>query len=381
MKSKRLLFAMEDIKDEFIEAAAPKEKKKSTVLWVKICAAAACVALIIAVGAGMLHEKPQALPILELDNIFDGGMSMEAHFAYSADELVNSNPWSKDNTPKELPVYQNAVYNAYDEKVSAADVKAMKKALLDAADKLGVASVSSDIKEQYYEPDRLYSLYIEKDNIKIEVNIYFRLNVEISGENVLPEGYTLDYYASYDEISKTAEYLKDKYAAFLDMEDPVANIALGAYDVYGRRSFSLGFYDGAGDISEQIKSYNFDEVSFWFDYTFGTLNISRSCSEDETVGIYPIITADEALELLEQGEYYTSVYVDFSGVQAVKKVELVYHISSLAKTFVPYYRFYIEFEHDGDIADKFPGMKSYGTYYVPAVEGKYISDHRAELFQ
>ncbi len=381
MKSKKLLFAMEDIKDEFIEAAAPKEKKKLLMPWVKICAVAACVALIVAVGAGMLYEKPQALPMLRLDNIFDGGMSMEAHWAYSADELINSNPWSKENTPKELPVYQNTVYNAYDEKVSDTDLDAMKKALLDAADKLGIASDGSDIMKQYYEPDKLYSLYIEKDNVKIEVNVWFRLNVEISGENVLPEGYTLDNYASYDEISETAEYLKNKYSAFLDMEEPVANIALGAYDIYGRRSFSLGFYDGAGDTSEQIKSYNFDEVRFGFDDTFEIFHISRSCREDETVGVYPIITEDEALELLEQGEYYTSVYVDFPGAQAVEKVELVYHTSTLAKTFVPYYRFYIEFEHDGDISDKFPGMKSYGTYYVPAVESKYIQPQETELFQ
>ena len=381
MKSKRLLFAMEDINHEFIEAAVPKEKKKSTVPWVKICAVAACIALIVAVGAGMFYEKPQALPMIELDNIFDGGMSMEAHFAYSADELINSNPWTKENTPDELPVYKNTVYNAYDEKVSAADINAMRKALLDAADKLGIAANSSDIKKQYYEPDRLYSLYIEKDNIKIEVNIWFRLNVEISGENILPKGYKLDNYASYDEIRKTAEYLKTEYSAFLDMEKPVANIALGAYDVYGRRSFSLEIYDGAGSIDGQIRSYNFEGVSFWLDDTFGTLRISQSCCENETVGVYPIITADEAFELLEQGEYYTSVYVDFPGVQAVKKVELVYHTSTLAKTFVPYYRFYIEIEPDGTITEDFPEIKSYGTYYVPAVERKYIQEQETELFQ
>ena len=41
---------------------------------------------------------------------------------------------------------------------------------------------------------------------------------------------------------------------------------------------------------------------------------------------------------------------------------------------MPYYRFYVEIENSGDIGETFPGMKTYGTYYVPAVESKYISD-------
>lgn len=92
------------------------------------------------------------------------------------------------------------------------------------------------------------------------------------------------------------------------------------------------------------------------------------------MGIYPIITADEALGLLLNGNYVTSVYTEFGGKEKVKKVELVYHISNLSELFVPYYKFYVEIENDGDIAENFPGMKTYGTYYVPAVESKYISN-------
>ncbi len=374
MKSKRLLFAMEDIKDEFIEAAMPKEKKKSTVPWIKICAVAACVALVVSVGAGMLYQHNEKLPMLELDNIFDGGMSMEAYFAYSSDELIINNPWSVENSPSKLPVYKNTAYVPSGAEMPQTDLASMKDILLDAAEKLGVTADEADINTAQT------SIYIEKDNIKIVLNVWLRLNVYISGENVLPEGYTLDYYADFDEISKTAEYLKEKYSAYLDMKNPIADIGIGDYNVYGKRNFSLSFYDADSDVEKSIENYSFNRVSFSM-YEDGILHISRSVDGRELIGNYPIISLDEAIKLLEKGDYYTSVFVDFPGVQAVKKVELVYHISTLAKTFVPYYRFYIEFEHDGNISDKFPGMKSFGTYYVPAVESKYIQEQATELFQ
>ena len=371
MKNQRLLYAFEDINDEFITQALPEKKRKVKNIWLKACAVAACVVVIVAAGVGFLSRNEQPLtelPILTPGNIFDGGMSMEAHWAYSADELINSNPWSEDNSPESLPVYKNSVYA---EDMPDYNAKQMKKILLEYAEKLGVKATKNDIKETVY--DSFYGYYIESGNIRIELNIWMRLNVEISGDDVLPSGYTLDFYSSYDEISKTAEYLKAEYADFLGMEHPVADISLGCYDVYGRRSFSLSFYDGAGNAENQIKSYNFDDVRFWFDDSFGTLHISRSCSADETLGVYPIITADEALELLLSGNYVTSVCTGFDGKENVKKVELVYHTSTLSELFMPYYRFYVEIEDEGNIADEFPGMKTFGTYYVPAVEGRYIS--------
>lgn len=370
MKSQRLLYAFGDIDDKFIEQASPKQKKKINKLWLKVCAVAACVAVCVAAGFGLFFDKekqpPAELPMLTLGNIFEGGMSMEAYFAYSADELIFSNPYSKDNIPESLPVYRNSVYT--EDGNPDYNAKQMKKILLEYAVKLGITATEKDIEETDYN-----SCYIEQKNIRIELNSYMMLNVEISGENVLPSGYTLDSYASLDELKKTAEYLKKEYAAFLGMSKPVADISLGDYDVYGRRNFSLSFYDSAGDINEQIKSYNFSKVRFWADEN-GSLHISRSCSEDETVGVYPIITEDEALKLLQSGNYVTSVCKEFGGKEKVKKVELVYHVSNLSEMFVPYYRFYVEIENSGDIGETFPGMKTYGTYYVPAVESKYISD-------
>jgi len=373
MKSERLLYALEDINDEYIEQAAPKHKKKANKIWLKVCAVAACVAVTVVAGFGLFFDKekqPSAqLPMLNLGNIFEGGMSMEAYFAYSADELIFNNPWSENNSPESLPVYKNSVYT--EDGNPDYNAEQMKKILLEYAAKLGINMTENDIKETVY--DSFYNYFIEQGNIRIEINVYMMLNVEISGEDVLPSGYTLDSYASLDELKKTAEYLKKEYADFLGMSKPVADISLGDYDVYGRRNFSLSFYDGAGDIGEQIVSYNFNSVHFGADEN-GTLHISRSCSKDEIIGVYPIITADEALGLLQSGNYVTSVGKEFGGKEKIKKVELIYHNSNLSEISVPYYRFYVEIENSGDIGETFPGMKTYGTYYVPAVKSEYISD-------
>ena len=363
MKNKRLLSALDDINDEFIEAAAPKEKKKTAKIYIKIGALAACVALVVTAVA--FYMQGTKLPLVSLPDISEGGMGMEAYFAYSADELINNNPWSEENSPKKLPVYKNTAYAPTGDDIPQTDLSQFEDILLDYAKRLEIKADKSQIKKEETQ------IYIETDNIKITLNSWLRLNAYISGKNVLPSGYTLDCYAGFEELSKTAEYLKEKYASYLNMKNPTADISMGDYDVYGKRSFSLSFYDADSDIGKSIENYNFNRVSFSM-YEDGVLHISQSVASREAVGNYPINSLNKATELLEQGEYVTSVNVDFPGVQAVKKAELVYYVSSAAEYFVPYYRFYVEIEHDGDIGDALPGMKSYGTYYVPAIKDKYI---------
>lgn len=358
MKNKRLLYALDDIKDEFIEAAAPEEKKKTAKIYIKIGALAACVALVVAIAA--VYMQSTKLPLVPLPDIFEGGMSMEAYFAYSVDELINNNPWSEGI--KKLPVYKNTAYAPTGDDIPQTDLSQFEDVLLDYAKRLEINADKSQIKKEETQ------IYIETDNIKVSVNSWLRLNTYISGENI-----SLDDYADYDEISKTANYLKEKYSAYLNMKNPTADISMGDYDIYGKRKFSLAFYDADSDIKKSIENYNFNKVSFYM-LEDGVLNISQSVSGKESLGNYPIISLEEATGLLEQGKYATSVCVDFLGVQAVKKAKLVYFVSSTAEYFIPYYKFYVEIEHDGTIAQDLPGIKSYGAYYVPAIDSKYITE-------
>ena len=90
----------------------------------------------------------------------------------------------------------------------------------------------------------------------------------------------------------------------------------------------------------------------------------------EKLGDYPIISSDEALELLGEGKYITSVaQYDFPGTEYAGMVELVYRVTDLEEYYIPYYRFYVEIPEGAE-----DGKKLYGAYYVPAVRQEYISD-------
>ncbi len=83
----------------------------------------------------------------------------------------------------------------------------------------------------------------------------------------------------------------------------------------------------------------------------------------QKMGNYPIITSKDAKNLLLNGNYITSVPYQLPGEKFVAKTELIYRTGTNEKYFMPYYRFYVELpEEERD------GLKTYGAYYVPAVE-------------
>lgn len=58
------------------------------------------------------------------------------------------------------------------------------------------------------------------------------------------------------------------------------------------------------------------------------------------------------------------------GLDYVAKVELVYRTGELEEYYMPYYRFYVELPNE----ERDDGLKTYGAYYVPAVDNVYISN-------
>lgn len=61
------------------------------------------------------------------------------------------------------------------------------------------------------------------------------------------------------------------------------------------------------------------------------------------------------------------------GEEHIAKVELVYRTGSHEGIWLPYYRFLVYLPEEENVATQY-GMKSYGAYYVPAVDGKYIAN-------
>ena len=89
----------------------------------------------------------------------------------------------------------------------------------------------------------------------------------------------------------------------------------------------------------------------------------------QKMGDYPIINTEKAKELLLKGNYITTVPYELPGEKFIAKTELVYRTGAREAYFMPYYCFYVEIpEEERD------GLKTYGAYYVPAVEEEYLTN-------
>jgi hypothetical protein len=410
MKNEKLLEKIGEISEEYIAEANPAAKATRKRLWIKWGALAACLTLAVLtiikmIPANQVETEPEPgnLPMLSITEDSGGAMGFEGYKAYDISEIVNHNPWTETAGISSLPVYENSM--AYDEnnQVPDADFDKMKEFLLNVATRLGMDADSLEItdnapnektqaaiRKKFEEagedvPNGFFSpttVLAEGNGVKIEVDRQMTAKITFDPAITLPHKYNFTNYATYEQVAAVAEYLKEKYKDFIGMDNPQVNIHGGDYSIfsgesvktYGTRQaqrYSIEFYDGSGDITKQIINYNFNRVAFYCNDD-GKLFLARVFQPDlsDKVGDYPIITADEAKDLLKNGNYITTVPEELPDLEYVAKVELIYLTGGTEQYFMPYYRFYVELP-DMEMEN---GLKTYGAYYVPAVEGKYISN-------
>ena len=105
------------------------------------------------------------------------------------------------------------------------------------------------------------------------------------------------------------------------------------------------------------------------------IRISDRRRSVEEIGQYPLISEEEAAEMLAAGEYITTVpaeYLSEDGIteDRILSCELEYRVSNIDAFCIPYYHYYVQL-------DRFPenyaeGLKDYGGYWVPAVHPDYL---------
>lgn len=408
-KEERLLEAMGKINEALVaDAALELEERKRGFRGFRMfggAALAACLALGVFAGArlvlreGPVEETPgvlepddaEELPMLAVRGILDDAAGYEGLMAHDISELTCENPWREDLELPALPVYRNALtYDEHYQKPSGGDFEAMREQLFAAADRLGLKreeleigdnapdeeereiireKLGGEITENYFDPTAVTA---EAAGIRIEVDVQMRTCIYFEPEAVLPESCRFTYESTYEELAAVADYLREEYSGLLDMEKPQAEIGYGDYTYAGKQMFThLAFFDMAGGPVDQILNYNFNRVEFCRSED-GRLSFVRISQPDlsNLAGNYPIITAKEAEELLLKGNYITSVPCEVPGGEYIRRVDLVYRNGDYEEYYMPYYRFYIELPGE----KREHGLKSYGVYYVPAVEGRYLSD-------
>lgn len=398
--------------DLIAEADTAAQERSRHKPWIRWTAVAACLCLC-ALGVWVWQNKesnpPQqgggSLPMLSIDDTFiSGTMGFEGYVAYDVSDLTGATPWTETNTPATLPVFKNAV-------VSGIDTEAMIKRLREVAALLGVeqstiddaivigptaeerekvaekfAATGEDVPSDYFNTS---GVSLETDGFKIEVDASLETTIHFEPTVALPAEYNFTHYASYEEKYAVAQYLQIEYAALLaQMGDPRIALSGGDYSILtdgvivgddsdsgddsidSRQSYDINFYNAAGTIESQIVNYCFNRISFYCNDD-GKLFLIRIRQPDlsHKLGDYPIISAEQARQLLCDGYYLTTVPEDFTGEEYIRKVELLYRNDN-SKTNIPYYRFLVELPD----MERDNGLKTYGAYYVPAVDGKYIEN-------
>ncbi len=412
MRGDELLEKMELVDPAYVEAAdAPRAKRR--VRWTKWGAAACAavlVAAIMAVAVLPRNEEPpslssdaaqqqtqegSSLPILTISEGSNQGMGFEGYMAYDVSEIISANPWTEDSQISELPVYKNPLeYHSKSPSmlIGGIDVERMREQLLNVAERLGLDTSNLEVKEVTMSEQELQSLkewyanfgekipagqlepsqlVIETDGMRLDITPDLTTSIFFEPMAELPEEYCTDDTATEEDYLKLAQYLQENYGALIDFESPQAEIVGGDYTYDGQRSFRYVSFFDASDSEEAILNYNFNRVIFYVNEGKGLTTVRVfATDQSQKVGDYPLITVDEAKEKLAEGQYKSTVPAAFPGLDHVVRTELIYRTGQNETYFMPYYRFLVEIP---EMAQD-NGLKTYGAFYVPAVEDEYLSD-------
>ena len=428
---------MELIDPAFVTAAAePSRQKERRSVWVRWGAVAACLCAVAAIVFAALRpigqqpdgphlataaptteatsapteatEEPtekatEATTEHQLDSVslqtitvpdLYAGFGYEGFTVYDLSEYRRSNPWSPDMELTTLPVYRNGAYDPLRIGMPRGFTEEEMKAQLERyADMFGLTILSTETRwEEIYTENRQIAIWVKAQTDNGELSIVASGNASYTPPREqarLPEGYRFTYSSTTDEEAmKTLAYLTELYSDVLGLVQPVA-VTHGDYDFHGKFDRIYFIYDGAGTAEEVILNYNFCRVGFASDEygdakdysekseagSLRYLSQSNTLLLAEKLGDYPIITADEARELLLAGYGQSSVPSDIATPTAenVEHVELVYRDGPMEELLLPYYRFDVRLPDEPSRGSGL-GLKTYGVYYVPAVAAEYLTD-------
>lgn len=317
----------------------------------------------------------------------DMGMGYEGAINFDISDFDNCNPWTKDAQLKKLPVYKNLSYTDFlipvyldkDElrimAVSAA--KALGMEILD----FSYETVSPDFlppKDSALTGDETRCLSAKTETANIYVEGDGHVSVRFNEPLKLPAVFNFtSENTSHEEAMLVLDYLSEQFSELMHFVQP-EKITWFSNSFNGDQSRYYQMYDGAGDLTKKILSYNFNSIFFSpSDHGLWDINISNSLTSTEKIGDFPIITWEQAHDLLLDGHYITSVpkekFLTSGSINEdlTSNVELIYRVHDRGTSFMPYCRFAVKIASVDNMAE---GLINYGFFYVPAVSGEYLTD-------
>ena len=323
-------------------------------------------------------------------------MGFEGLMFYDISESGTKNPWStwgENSGLTELPVYRNLAYtDAAGAPLHLPGDEMMAKAEA-AAEFMGYNITESTyyclsgMKETAPEEEDCYCITVQSDGGSIKVNgngsitVLFAETAQntisiVDTDNESEDRAETD---SMDEFEKNLSSYAEQYQELIKLHDAVFEV-WGDYTFDGDRLMNCFGFSREEGLIETMLNYNFNRVEFLFgdSLELSGLRFGNVLESAEKLGDYPVITEEEALQYLLEGDYYTTVPEDYLTDDRIQeedvcKTELVYQTGNDYEFFEPYYRFYVQLDdHPG--TEKADGLILYGIYYVPAIQKEYLID-------
>ena len=400
MNAEDISNALNEINEEYIESAnerrKTKVKKSGLIKWVSAAAAIAVVVLIgtkvfvpntpegndepVGEVGGTEAEYGAYLPILEYIESNTTAYGFEGYMAYDISELSSGNPWNEEMVFEALPVYRNNSFNEIGIAYPGIGEEAMNKKLENIAEKTDLEM--RGIIEATYVGDFSSGSGIPDDfitDIKADFGSY-TIEIQSNGSIVamyngfegeaLPEEYSFTYNNTTEgEAFETIAYLYENYGDIIGLPEATF-VTSKEYTFSGEEIRDYRIYDFSGDEISDMLNFAFNEVQLApnDEGKLMLIRINDKLSCAEKIGDYPIISPEEAKDMLLEGGYITTVPYEMPGKKYIAKCELIYRSGISENIWMPYYRFLVELP---EMAQE-NGLKNFGAYYVPAVKLEYI---------
>ena len=368
MKENRILYALGDVDEEYIDEAAPSKKRSGRTIWIRWIAAAACLCLIIGGIYAIKHPKgttpvdpgsettpvgpggetgpvdpddttphdgekdpqggdatpvnpggettpvaPGELPKIEVPVVDPKATGQGNGLRYfKPDDLRSGNPWNEDIQLDTLPVYSNGTFDRTGAGIpKGLSVKEMTEKLSDVAKALGLTiadSGSEDVVSGEKGDDGIVipsgAGWVEAITDKGMLRVYADGRITVT-----PKNSALPEGCDLGPESTDSE--QEKAMKYLVEEYADLLNYEQPEIVYQDPSieewyFGYIVYDGAEDIAERIINYNLHYAEFVADENgVKWINCYDKLCKAKKIGDYPLISVAEAKEKLLDGKYQT----------------------------------------------------------------------------
>lgn len=330
------------------------------------------IAVTIFIACGSLWHfnniKSPQLPLLALREN-DSARGYEGIILHDIKELENGNPWHQGISLKRLPIYKNTITR---DGAGVPLTGLNKQQMTNLANQLA-QSLNQEMDEVI--ATSLSDISVDSTDKVIMITAKtkdYSIIVEADGNRYIKFNQPLSLNGNTEaEIKDALLSISNQYQQVLQLKDYTLTIA-HEYNYLGNQHSTYTLNQTHGDITKQMLNYAYNYTTLGVQENQLTQISLFKSNLSQFIGDYPIIDTEAAKVLLLNGQYLSSVPETIENDNQIARVELIYSNHPFEQYLMPYYRFYIELPEDYNPTDY--NLKTYGVYYVPAIEAHYLSN-------